>query len=76
MPIWNERSKLNDPPLQNRVDPWGTLHATPTRGSLMGNRGILHDQAKQVVRPWAHKAWIACVLSYGSVRRTIFAAGN
>ena len=26
-------------PLQNRVDPFGALFASPARGTLMGNRG-------------------------------------
>jgi len=30
-------------PLQNRVTPFGQLIATPARGTLMGNRGCLHD---------------------------------
>ena len=42
----------------------------------MGNRGILHNQEKRIVRPWAHKAWIACLLSYGNVRRSVFSPGN
>ena len=30
-------------PRQNRVTPFGELVATPARGTLMGNRGCLHD---------------------------------
>ena len=26
----------------------------------MGNRGILHDEGKRIVRPWQVKRWIAC----------------
>ena len=26
-------------PLQNRVDPFGAIHAVPDRGLFMGNRG-------------------------------------
>lgn len=63
-------------PLQNRVDPWGKLHAVPTRGALMGNRGILHNEARKVVRPWARKPWVTCVLSFGNVKRTPFSPGN
>lgn len=39
-------------PLQNRVDPWGRLHATPARGALLGNRGVIHDHAQTIVTPW------------------------
>ncbi len=64
-------------PLQNRVDPWGTLCAVPERGTLMGNRGILHDANSKVVRPWAHKAWVTCLpSSKGVVRRAPFSQNN
>jgi hypothetical protein len=33
-------------PLQNRADPFGTLQSYSARGSLMGNRGVLHAQEK------------------------------
>jgi hypothetical protein len=55
--------------LQNRVDPWGRLHAVRAKGMLMGNRGILHDASKRVVRQWARKAWVACELHYKDIRR-------
>lgn len=55
--------------LNNRVDPWGVLNAVPDRGALMGNRGILHNEENEVVRPWAHKGWVTCVLSYEPIRR-------
>lgn len=64
------------PSLQNRVDPFGQFHAVPHRGALMGNRGILHDNARQIRRQWAHKAWVTCLLHYGDVRRTVFAPGT
>jgi hypothetical protein len=56
---------------QNRVDPWGALHAVPDRGDLMGNRGILHV-GQHVVRPWAHKAWVSCVLNAPFQKRKPF----
>lgn len=63
-------------PLQNRVDPWGRLNAVPRRGSLMGNRGILHNGAHQIVRPWAGKSWVTCALAYNEVHRTVFSEGS
>ena len=62
-------------PLQNRVDPWGELQAVPTRGSLMGNRGILHV-SDDIVRPWASKAWVACVLDATFQKRKPFSPGT
>ena len=59
-------------PLQNRVDPWGHLHAVAERGAYMGNRGILHDSNQQIVRPWANKMWITCALEFGDRKRLLF----
>ena len=63
-------------PLQNRVDPSGQLHAVPSRGALMGNRGILHDGEGRIRRQWANKAWVTCLLSYSGIRRAVFSPGS
>lgn len=63
-------------PLQNRVDPFGDLQAVTARGSLLGNRGVLHNQARSIVRPWQGKAWVTCVLEYGGYQRTVFEPGK
>ena len=51
-------------PLQNRVDPWGKLCAVAARGTLTGNRGIIHNQEQQIVAQWRTKAWITCRLAW------------
>lgn len=58
-------------PLQNRVDPFGDIHADPARGLLTGNRGIIHDPETRTLltRRWATKAWITCALHFKEVRR-------
>ena len=63
-------------PLQNRVNPWGSLIATDARGTLLGNRGILHNDAKEIVSPWKHNAWVTCQLSFKGWKREIFSPGN
>jgi hypothetical protein len=63
-------------PLQNRVDPWGRLHAVPARGTLMGNRGILHDDNRQIVRPWKGQAWVTCELTFKGIQRQPFSKGS
>ncbi|MDE2420453.1 MAG: hypothetical protein KGO49_04630 [Gammaproteobacteria bacterium] len=63
-------------PLQNRIDPWGQLNADIARGSWMGNRGILHDEKKEIVAPWRHKSWVTCRLSFQSYKREIFSQNN
>ena len=60
-------------PLQNRVDPWGRLHAIASkRSTRMGNRGILHDQDRRIVRQWAARAWIFCLLEFKGRQRKVF----
>lgn len=51
-------------PLQNRVDPFGAIHAVPDRGLFTGNRGVIHDPATKTLlaRRWSTKAWIVCSL--------------
>ena len=43
-------------PLQNRVTPFGEIVAVPERGTLLGNRGILHDDDGRLVRSLAGAA--------------------
>ena len=54
--------------LQNRVDPFGDIHAVPERGTCMGNRGILHDDQQQLRRYHNHKRWIICKLAHTDQR--------
>lgn len=62
--------------LQNRIDPWGKLNAVAARGAWMGNRGILHDDQKQIMAPWRHKSWITCELKFKNRKRAVFSAGR
>jgi hypothetical protein len=65
-------------PLQNRVTPFGDLVATPARGTLMGNRGRLHDDARRIVRrvQSGYRAWVTCVLAFKGRRRTVMTPGR
>ncbi|RUZ78360.1 hypothetical protein EN943_10895 [Mesorhizobium sp. M7A.F.Ca.US.006.01.1.1] len=58
-------------PLQNRVDPFGAIHAVPERGMFTGNRGIIHDPETKTLKKkrWALQAWIICVCQFRNVRR-------
>lgn len=64
-------------PLQNRVTPLGEIIATSARGTLMGNRGILHgdDQTLGAAR-WRHQNWVTCELSFGGRKRPLMAPGK
>ncbi len=64
-------------PLQNRMTPLGEIIADPARGTLMGNRGILHDGDRKLGQSrWKHKAWIACVLASRGRSRTPMTPGR
>jgi hypothetical protein len=58
-------------PLQNRVDPWGRLLAVEARGTLMGNRGCLHDERRRIVRDHRGEGWILCLLEFKGRQRTV-----
>jgi hypothetical protein len=60
-------------PRRNRVTPFGDVIATPERGTMMGNRGILHDPDGRVRRPWQVKRWLLCVLEFRGRHRTVMA---
>ena len=52
-------------PLQNRVTPFGEIVFSPARGSLMGNRGCLHDDHQTLGRRrWTTTSWVTCLLSF------------
>ena len=63
-------------PRQNRVTPFNELIATPARGTLMGNRGILHDDQGKIVRPFAHRNWVICVLEFKGRHRKVMTPGR
>lgn len=65
-------------PRQNRVTPRGELIATSARGTLMGNRGRLHDASRRIVRPVAggYRAWVTCLLEFKGRRRTVMTPGR
>ena len=66
-------------PLQNRVAPSGQIVENPARGLFMGNRGILHDAARNLgPKRWRHKNWIICTLTLrpGWRKRTLMAPGR
>jgi hypothetical protein len=61
---------------QNRVTPFGEIVATPERGTVMGNRGVLHDAEGRIVRAWALKRWIVCVLEFRGRKRRVMTPGR
>ncbi|SDD14155.1 hypothetical protein [Pedobacter soli] len=57
--------------LQNRVNPFGQIIKTPHRGTWLGNRGVIHNADKEIVRQFKVKAWITCALQFRGRHREI-----
>lgn len=63
-------------PLQNRVDPYGALFRTTARGTMLGNRGgAIHNEHKEIVRPFKSRQWIACLLEFKGRHRKVMSPG-
>ena len=60
--------------LQNRVDPFGELIATPARGLFLGHRGGRFHRDDQTLgrRRWASRQWICCVLRFKNRRHPVW----
>lgn len=63
-------------PRQNRVTPFGDIVAVSARGTLMGNRGCLHDAAGRIRRPYRLTAWIYCLLEFKGRHRAVMSPGR
>jgi hypothetical protein len=63
-------------PYRNRVTPFGHIVATPARGLLFGNRGVLHDRDRRLVREWQVRRWITCLLSFRGRHREVMPPGH
>jgi hypothetical protein len=59
--------------LQNRVTPFGQIVALEGRGAIMGNRGVLHDERRNLVRQWQVRRWISCRLEWRGRTRIVMA---
>lgn len=63
-------------PLQNRVTPTGAIIAAAGRGTFMGNRGILHDDARRIVRTSRNRMWLICRLEFKGRKRELMRPGT
>lgn len=62
--------------LQNRVNPFGEIIRTEARGTITGTRGIIHNDHREIVRAFKHKAWITCLLEFKGRRRQVMSPGR
>lgn len=60
-------------PLQNRVTPFSALEASAARGLWMGNRGLLHNDRRQIVRSTRNDLdrWLICLLKFRNIHRQV-----
>ena len=58
-------------PLRNRVTPAGELIATEHRGTMYGNRGVLHNDDLVLVRRHQVRRWLVCVLEFRGRHRQV-----
>ncbi len=64
-------------PLQNRVQPDGSIVAVPERGTMMGNRGGKFHRDDQTLgkRRWATYHWICCDMHYKNMKHEAMGKG-
>jgi hypothetical protein len=67
-------------PLQNKVDPFGTIQAVSMRGLFMGNRGgRMHDPATKTLqggKSWMSRQWICCLTEFKDRKRELMGPGS
>jgi hypothetical protein len=57
------------------VTPFGEVIAIPEYGTVMGNRGNLHDADGRVRRAWQVERWLVCVLEFRDRKRQVMRPG-
>jgi len=62
--------------LQNRVNPEGEICRSAARGALMGNRGCLHNEAREIISRSKRDAWVTCLLKFQNRRQKVMDAGH
>lgn len=64
-------------PLQNRVLPTGEIVAEAWRGTMMGNRGCLHDAGRALGKArWRHANWVCCLTEFRGRHRAPMPPGQ
>lgn len=58
-------------PLRNRANPYGELVAVASRGTMLGNRGRLHDADRRIVRTSGRVNWLSCRLEFRGRHREV-----
>lgn len=72
----HKRPGNKDMPLQNRVNPEGVICHSSARGTLMGNRGCLHDDKQNITSNSKRDAWVTCLLEFKGRKRPLMKPGQ
>ncbi len=62
-------------PKPPQVDPSGEFIPNTSRGTLMGNRGCLHDDDGNIVKKSQRPAWVSCLTSFAGRKRALLQPG-
>ncbi|WP_217647756.1 hypothetical protein [Marinobacter pelagius] len=54
----------------------GLIESSKARGTLMGNRGVLHNSKKEIRRQFKNLAWITCLLEFKGRKRELMSPGG
>jgi hypothetical protein len=73
-----EKAVRKNTPRQNRVNPFGEIIRDRARGTLMGNRGRLHNEEHELVRQLDPRNvhWKTCMLEFNGRKRRLMAPGQ
>jgi len=64
-------------PLRNRVTPFNDIVALTARGTMMGNRGRLHDGDRRLGRRVSTtRSWVTCLLEFKNRHRPVMTPGR
>ena len=63
-------------PYQNKVDPWGKIHAVKSKGLFLGNRGIIHNENQDIIATHRIKGWVTCLLEFKGRKREIMSPNS
>lgn len=53
----------------------GLIESSKARGTLMGNRGVLHNSKREIQRQFKNLAWITCLLEFKGRKREMMSPG-
>lgn len=62
--------------MSNIVDPSSRICQSPARGKILGNRGLLHNEDKKIIRNYRSESWVTCIVDKYTKKEPIHKALN